>query len=76
MNNEPKHDLFMDLFGEEQCFKKNKIEEDIFSWNLPDFDLFSMPFGQREDILDESRYFGSNQMVTNYKMLEVSIALD
>ena len=27
LNNEPKNDLFMDLFGEEQVFKKNQINE-------------------------------------------------
>jgi hypothetical protein len=59
LNNEPKRD-FLDLFGEELSFNKNKMEEEIFNWNQPDFDIFSMPLGQREDILGESLFFGSN----------------
>lgn len=58
MINEPRNDLFMDLFGEEQNFKKSRMEDEIFNWNQPDFDVFSMPFGHREDILSESQYFG------------------
>ena len=34
-----------------------------------------MPF-QKEDVLGDSRYFGSGEPVTNYKMLEASLKLD
>jgi hypothetical protein len=58
VNQELKNDPFFDLFKEEP-FKKIRVEEDNFDWSNHDLsDVFSLPCGQREDILCESRLFG------------------
>ena len=59
LNQESKNDGFFDLFREDMEVKKsNRMEEELFSCEHQEFVVFSMPFGQREDILGESRPFG------------------
>lgn len=59
---ENEKDAFLELFGEEQPFRKIIKVDDESLWNgveAEEFDVFSLPFGQREDMLGESRQFGS-----------------
>ena len=58
---EPKEDPFMDLFSNEQSFKKFGRMEEESEWNqgmMEEFDIFSLSNNQREDFLGESRAFG------------------
>ena len=56
-----KEDVFLELFREEQMFKRGSKMEEESVWHIAneDLDIFSLPFGQREDLLGESQYFGS-----------------
>lgn len=51
------------------------MNEESAEWEWRSEDM--LPWGnQREDILGESQIFDSNQIVTKFKMLEASIALE
>lgn len=53
-----------------------KIEEEpIGEWEWRSDEIFPLVY-QREDFLNSSQEFGSNQIVTKFKMLEASIALE
>lgn len=68
----------MNLFRQEPFSRGRKMDEEEWEWQgaVEELDIFSLPFGQREDMLGESQYFGSSEVVTKFKMLEASIALD
>ena len=74
LQQENKHDNFMDIFNDDKSFE-NRMEGECMEWQH-DLNVFSSSFALRDDIMGESQGYGSAEIVTNCKMLEASIALD
>lgn len=61
LQQENKHDNFMNIFNDDKLFEKSRVEEDGLEWinSQHDLNVFSSSFALKDDIMGESQGYGS-----------------